>query len=574
MNKKKMLMFISKLEHLEVSVIISTLAWVAEDNDMVFEAYLGSERDGTLFAKTGSTVIGGNHFQQFNFLNAYYDITYVIYGEAGLFDSSIHAFGAKVLARTNSIVELYRSVRKEFGIKEDTIVVFDPAYATKGTTSREFFPYFYPEVLFRKAWGYIGEAEGSENKTVYYIKALADDARVEEISALIAHRYGEQAKGVAFGDPDAILSMMATLCRDKYVSLYGPVNHKENKDVEVSPYTEEYTSVMDDIVELTEQTGNRVIVGRQTGDGDIFEWGKRGICIRIMDPNRPAFPSVTTIPFQWANTEHCWDEEEPDDAQLERYARQGKILSTLCWHSGEMAHNEAMINLMDLASFTGIKMGIGVHAARYQTCPQLWEMFSVDRSQGGVKGLIEPILHCGGMGVMTEFNCPPALLQEHCRTALSEIKQIAGKAGLPKGYMSFLDTDLKTLSTINKDLYRAVEDVGMEYFLSSALPGRNRIIYKGKKMIAFNQTPRNVCAGSPYVRMSVYEDIFECERMAPGWIVGVLDSPVVAFSPYIWNRGNRFMEIVNWMVQGETINVMPHTISRYIKILKKLGYIS
>lgn len=57
-----MLMFISKLEHLEVSVIISTLAWVAEDNDMVFEAYLGSERDGTLFAKTGSTVIGGKSF--------------------------------------------------------------------------------------------------------------------------------------------------------------------------------------------------------------------------------------------------------------------------------------------------------------------------------------------------------------------------------------------------------------------------------------------------------------------------------------------------------------------------------
>lgn len=150
-----------------------------------------------------------------------------------------------------------------------------PLMQQKELPAENFFPIFIRKFYSVKHGGYIGEAEGSENKTVYYIKALADDARVEEISALIAHRYGEQAKGVAFGDPDAILSMMATLCRDKYVSLYGPVNHKENKDVEVSPYTEEYTSVMDDIVELTEQTGNRVIVGRQTGDGDIFEWGEK-----------------------------------------------------------------------------------------------------------------------------------------------------------------------------------------------------------------------------------------------------------------------------------------------------------
>ena len=154
-----------------------------------------------------------------------------------------------------------------------------------------------------------------------------------------------------------------------------------------------------------------------------------------------------------------------------------------------------------------------------------------------------------------------------------EIEEIAGKAGMPKGYMAFMDTDLKTLTQLHPELYHAVEEVGLDYFISSALPGRNRILYQGKSMVAFNLTPRNVCAGSPYVRMSVMEDIVECERTAPGWIMGVLDSPVVSFTPYIWNRGSKFMEVVNWMVQGETINVLPHTISRYIRILKKMGYI-
>lgn len=573
-EKKKMLMFISQLEMLEVSVIIPTLSWVAEQAGMVFEAYLGSERDGVLFAKTGSTVLGGNHFQQFNYLNAYYDICYCVYGPISLFDSSIQAFSKNVIVRTESIQDFYCGVQDYFGLEEEKIVLFDMEYTNDGTTSREFFPYFYPEVLFQQAWGYIGRKEDfPPEKIVSVVSPLSDTTSVETLSAEIAHRYEKQAKGVAFGDPDAILSMMATLCRDKYVALYGSANSKKVKDIEVSAYTEQYTCVMEDIKQLTEITDNYVLVGRQIGDGDLFEWGKHGICIKIMDPNRPAFPSVSTIPYRWANTERCWDENEPSDEQLIQYAKQGKILSTLVWHSGEMAHNEAMINLMELASFTGIKMGIGAHAARYQTSPQLWELLSVERSQGGVWGLIEPILHCGGMGVMAECGCPPEALKRHCVRAMKEIEEIAGKAGMPKGYMAFMDTDLKTLTQLHPELYHAVEEIGLDYFISSALPGRNRILYQGKSMIAFNLTPRNVCIGSPYVRMSVMEDIVECERTAPGWIMGVLDSPVVSFTPYIWNRGSKFMEVVNWMVQGETINVLPHTISRYIRILKKMGYI-
>lgn len=574
MGKKKMLMLISNLGQPEISVVIPTMAWIAEEHELVFEAYLESERDGKLFAKTGSTVIGGGHFHQFNYLNACYDITYVIYGYAELYQSSIKTFGAEILVETGDICELYDALKNKYQITEERIVLFDNAYVKKGTNSHEFFPYFYPEVLFRKAWGYIGEkTDYPECKDLTYIDALAADEKVESISSKVSEHFEDETKGVAFGDPDAILSMMATLCRDRYVSIYGPVEKKDNKDIVVSNYTEEATCVIEDIQRLTEKCGNKVVVGRQTGDGDIFELGRRGISIKIIDPNRPPFLSVATVKHCWNNRKLGWDEEEPDDEQLIKYARQGKILTSLIWHSGEIAHNEAMVNLMDLASFTGIKMGVGVHAARYQTCPQHWELLSVDRSQGGVRGLIEPLLHCGGMGIMTEFNCPPEYLKKHCELAKAEIEEIAGKAGMPKGYMAFLDTDLKTLTHIDENIFKTAEDVGLEYFISTALPGRNRILYNGKQLIAFNQTPRNVCAGSPYVRMSVVEDLYESEKVLPGWVIGMLDSPVVSFSPYIWSKGNRFMEILNWMVHGEVINVLPHTISRYARILQELGYI-
>ena len=130
------------------------------------------------------------------------------------------------------------------------------------------FPYFYPEVLFQQAWGYIGRKEDfPPERIVSVVSPLSDTTRVETLSAEIAHRYEKQAKGVAFGDPDAILSMMATLCRDKYVALYGSANSKKVKDIEVSAYTEQYTCVMEDIKQLTEITDNYVLVGRRLGTG-------------------------------------------------------------------------------------------------------------------------------------------------------------------------------------------------------------------------------------------------------------------------------------------------------------------
>ena len=65
--------------------------------------------------------------------------------------------------------------------------------------------------------------------------------------------------------------------------------------------------------------------------------------------------------------------------------------------------------------------------------------------------MIEPILHCGGMGVMAECGCPPEALKRHCVRAMKEIEEIAGKAGMPKGYMAFMDTDLKTLTQLHPE---------------------------------------------------------------------------------------------------------------------------
>lgn len=246
------------------------------------------------------------------------------------------------------------------------------------------------------------------------------------------------------------------------------------------------------------------------------------------------------------------------------------MLASLLVHSGEMAHNEAMLNLIDLSIRTGLKLGIGVHVARYESCPQLWELISVPQAQGGALGLIEPVLHSGGRGVLAESSCPPELLAEHCRCALDEIDQIAGPAWRPRGHLYFMDTDMPTFTRTMPAVYDAVAGSGLDYSVSSALPGRNRILYSRPDHVVLNQGSRAITTGSPFVRVSTVEDLRQkTPGPAPGWWLGVIDAPVVASDPYIWREGRRFMELVEALTQGHWINTTPHVVARYARLLER-----
>lgn len=239
-----------------------------------------------------------------------------------------------------------------------------------------------------------------------------------------------------------------------------------------------------------------------------------------------------------------------------------------------MAHNEAMINLIELCSIFGLKLGLGVHAARYQTCPQLWELISVPRENGGALGLIEPVLHCGGLGVLSENTCPPNLLYEHSTQALSQISGIAGPAWLPRGHLCFMDSDMTTFTETRPDVYESLEKSGLEYTVSCALPGRNRILCRTENHIVLNQTNRTICTGSPYVRITSVDDLIsKVPFVRPGWMLAVTDAPVIAFNPHIWRDGTAFMRIVDWLIKGDVINTTPRVIARYARLLERRGLV-
>lgn len=587
--KKTLWLLIASADSRGIYALAPTLSWLAEEAGIAFEMYLESHRDGHLFAKHGSTVSGGRHFQQFNYLQAAFDVQIIILGESSLFMSSINLFKNTILAQSDTVCGIYEQLALPDNYPVCIVSDENPENAVDSA------PYMYPAILFSKAVGIpLSEARNfpREPSLAAGFSSRQEQTLIEQYPGLstactvhseqgyvplmrsIASEWESSARGVAFGDPDAIRSMLASLCREKRIALYAPVDRLPVEEIQNAAYVEEHSPLCDDVCKMAINAGNRVIVGRQTCDGDLFAWSLDGVCIRIMDPNRPAFPIVDTVHHKWSNQRHTVYDLEPEDATLEEWADEGRLLNTLLVHSGEMAHNEAMINLIELCSITGLKMGIGVHAARYRTCPQLWELISIPQDKGGALGLIEPVLHCGGMGVLAESNCPPDLLQEHAEQALELIAEYSGPAWQPKGHLCFMDSDMTTFSQTRPDIYAALSRAGLDYTVSCALPGRNRIIHATDNHIVLNQSNRTICTGSPYVRINTVNDLAsKTPSTCPGWMIAVIDAPVVAFNPHIWQDGSAFMCIVGWLTGNNTINTTPNVISRYARILRERGLV-
>ena len=558
-----MWMLLVRADNNDLPFILPTVAWIADKRGVMFECYLECERNGSLFAASGSTVIGGSHHQQFNYLNLVYDVKYIRYGETYVFDSSIERFGLESIASVNTPDDLYRKLLNE----TEYVAANRKIYGRLRCDGKNFEPYIYPEIYFERLLAYHSD-DFVDNMTC---------ASYCEFTSKIAEQYGQYAAGAAFGDPDAVRSMLPLLCREKRIALYGEVNQVPSDKVVYSQYTEMVSSANEKTAILACETGNLTLVGRQTGDGDLFAWSKHGVCIQIMDPNRPAFMSVNKVDHVWKKPQTTIYECEPDDEQLRRYAKENKILASIIIHSGEMAHNEAMLNFIDFVNYSGMKFGIGVHAARYETCPQLWELIQTPRENGGALGYIEPLLHSGGMGILAESNCPPELLQKHIRYALDKIKRISPD-NLPVGYYCFCDTDLPTLSTVNRDSFDAIAGCGLEYIISSALPGENQIIWENHGCMALNQTVCDKHTASPFLRIKSADEVAKALHdhvKRPGWMIGALDAPVVAFQPYIWSEGYKLKKLCDFMVKSpDIIPALPHTVARYAKLLREMGYLT
>lgn len=230
MSKNKLWLLISSMNREDIHLAIPTIAWMAKDAGAAFECYLECQRDGMLFAETGSTVLGGRHHQQFNYLNSVFDVKYIILGETNVFRSSIDVFGAEILAESGCLEEIYEALLKVPGVMKPRCLLFSSGGIIDVNGIRlDIGPYIFPEIYYRKAMA-IPVKEAYKTKTLslaeelrikdhYYV--FLDDTEKQEIKKLfpdvkeidrtreddryatitlrIAERWKHKAKALAFG---------------------------------------------------------------------------------------------------------------------------------------------------------------------------------------------------------------------------------------------------------------------------------------------------------------------------------------------------------------------------------------
>lgn len=551
------------------SLVAASVAWMGEAEGALVDSYFESYRDGGLFAESGSTVLSGRHFQDFNYLCAVADVRIVRYGATALFDSSVRSFGLEVLADAPTAAELYAQILARRPALGEKVAGYHAAAAVEPRLRC----YLYPDVAFRRLL-HIPEGERvPSDRRAFVAESAGTD--VAALTTAVAGRWKGAARSVFFGDPAALACRVPAEVRRKSVPVFADCAWQGSDRNLYSGYAESESPLAPFAAELACAVGDRVICGRQTSDGDLFRLSRYGCSLQIVDPYRPVFPCLDRFVQPWV--ESCAAEEDPSDEQLREWAEKGMILTTLLWHSGEIAHNEAMLNVIEFAQMNRFKMGIGVHAQRYETCPQLWELLNVPAARGGAAEFIEPVLYSGGLGILAEAQFPPAQLKANIAAAQHRIATVAGAENVPVGYQAFMDSDLRTCLSTNPAVWKAAGEAGMKYFVSCSAPGRNRILYEDANLIVLNQSYRIVESGSPFVRISSDTDVTHGRGSScggPGWIIGTLDAPVIALTPNIWREGSRFVALVEKLKTGGWyVNVKPRVIARYARILGEMGKI-
>jgi hypothetical protein len=602
-GKPPMVLLIARFSHPSKSLVATTLGWMCKDRGWEFDAYYAAEREGGIFANHGSTALGGRHYAAVARALAGFDTTVVRLGDVDIFTSLINPGARQVMADEKGLIDLYERTARRLGMEfPKTAVAVQTRDLPKGL-QHGVGQYVFPESVYRKAVAVPLELKAEE---VQRLKSLgvaqvwtvaakgadtsawraagmdvqpADDLSGDylALTVRVAERWLKQAAAVDACEPILAEYLLPMEVRDNRLQLCAPA----------------MKAAVDRIPALAKDKGQAAVYGRYGGgaiggiggDKGLFGLFRAGISFQVTEPGRPPLTVFAHRPAPMPQPAKSWTDLEPSDEQLAKWAAEGKILATYITHSGELSHEDALAFFVDYTATTKVRFGMGVHWQRYAMDPDCVEPMQVPVDEGGVLGLVEPVLHSGGFGIIAESLAPPDKVAGMMREAREAIAKISGERFAPRGVYCYLDATPEKWQDRQEGLWKAVADAGFEYLVSSVAIGPNRVLYRQGNFIVINQCGGNQWPSSPFARVKSIAEMEKAEQpMAdakkPGWLAAVLDSPLYGYPPYLstghkWGGGVRIGELYDYIHRGgksgRVVSATPRTIARYARLLDDKG---
>ena len=635
-ERARLFLLLCSFSHPAKDFLAANLAAMCRSQGCLFDAYYAAGdtdvfaytgrghihlgETGGLFSGFGSTVLGGRHHQIIARALAQFETTIVRLGEVNLFETLIRVGARKTITAdtesTSGLVALLEQCAQALDIDLPTSAVVVQTRNLPGALAYGITQYAFPEALYRAALylpvellpGDIQKLAEQGVKSIWSVAAastdlsewieagfrpdVADTIRADDdylsLTGRIAERWHAQVAGFDMTEPGM-------------ASFWLPYAVRENR---LPVCAEHMTEAAAKIAALIGSEKSPVVYGRYAGgpicrandDTDLFPLFERGLSYQVIEPRRPVLSVFSSDPTPLPQPAQSPFDLEPPDEQLAVWAERGFILTTLVFHSGELSHDDAVFNIMDMSALTQVRVGLPAHLQRYTFDPDVVEPMQVPVEEGGVLGLCEPMLHSTGYGILAESFANPEQVAQMMRQAREEIARVAGERFAPRGVYCYLDAKPPHWRERPEALWHAIEGAGFDYVISSVNPGTNELLYQHDDFVVLNISNPVYYPYSPFVRANSVAQLVDMERKLAasgraGWLVTVLDTPIFAYTNYLLRGESRPMEakpslygveaafgsfykyIQSRGEMSKIISATPHTIARYVRLLRQMDLV-
>jgi hypothetical protein len=418
-DRPKLLLYLAAADDPMRLAVGPTLAAAAERAGWRFECYYDALRRGRHFGggdpasappgwPNGSLVAGGRHADELRWLATHHEISAVGDPLSSLWPA-LEELGAHAVARSTEPRHVYEAAFAHLGEPVPRLALVVDA-TPQGAHAVNLAPYLYPALLGGEPTIGLEASAGRDALDAERFEGLFVDPKVSwldsndgfvgdrdyaGLTAELAERYADWAQGVLLGDPDLVAAQLGRAARLRLVPLYG------------RPQVDAVARAQGIVSRAREP-----IYGRQYDDRDFFELARHGRGLQVVDAG-PPFESGRGMSAPPPDAEVA----EPDDEELERWAREGRVLSTLLFWCGMVRELDCLPRLIDLAAETGVAAGLVTTAEALELAggAPLF-LLGVPRGRGGTSGSLEVLLGSTGRGVAAETLLP----HEGFATALEE----------------------------------------------------------------------------------------------------------------------------------------------------------